>query len=135
MISLDAPLSCTPMTVVKSGTRIHLDEKDALDLAKELNVPAPRVHESSVTADGIVSIRMGYVEGENLEDIWADMSEEDRQDICRQLQEIIAANLLSQRLVSLGPATAAFFESADVWVNILAGPFRTKQASITISQS
>jgi aminoglycoside phosphotransferase (APT) family kinase protein len=78
-------------TVVKSGRRIHLEEKDALDLAAELNIPAPRVHEASTAPDGIVSIRMDFIEGESLEELWPTMSEEERQDICRQLREILVA--------------------------------------------
>ncbi|OBT99623.1 hypothetical protein VE01_02838 [Pseudogymnoascus verrucosus] len=75
---------------VKSGRKVHLKEKHALDLAAELNIPAPRVYEVSSAPDGIVSIRMDYIEGENLEELWPDMSEEDRQDICGQLREIIS---------------------------------------------
>lgn len=68
---------------------MHLDEKDALDVAADLYIPAPRVHEAGTTPDGIVSIRMDYIEGESLEDLWPTMPEEERRDICRQLREII----------------------------------------------
>lgn len=76
---------------MKSGKKVHLDEKYALDLAAELNIPAPRVYEASTALDGIVSIRMDFVEGESLEDLWPTMSEEERQDICQQLREILVA--------------------------------------------
>ncbi|OBT89384.1 hypothetical protein VE02_01412 [Pseudogymnoascus sp. 03VT05] len=76
-------------TVVKSGKKVHLDEKHALDLAAELNIPAPRVHEASTASDEVVSIRMDYIEGESLEVLWPSMPEEDRLDICKQLRDIL----------------------------------------------
>ncbi|KFZ07154.1 hypothetical protein V501_06725 [Pseudogymnoascus sp. VKM F-4519 (FW-2642)] len=43
-------------TVVKSGKKVHLDEKHALDLAAELKIPAPRAYEASTAPDGIHNI-------------------------------------------------------------------------------
>jgi serine/threonine protein kinase len=76
-------------TFVKSGKRIHLDERDALDLATKLHLPAPKVHEAYRTPEGDVSIRMDFIEGDSLEGLWPTMPEVDRIAICRQLREIL----------------------------------------------
>jgi len=76
-------------TVVKSGRRVHLDERDALELAARLRLPVPRVHEFKQTADAEISIRMDFVEGRTLEEMWPDMSMEEKQAICQQLQGIL----------------------------------------------
>lgn len=78
-------------TVTKSGRRIHLDERAALDLAAQLNLPVPRVHDAYRTPAGEACIRMDFVDGQSLEAVWPDMAEEVRLDICGQLREILRA--------------------------------------------
>jgi len=49
--------------VIELGRRIHFDERDALDLAKRLHLPVPRVHEAQKSPDGEGSIRMVLSQG------------------------------------------------------------------------
>ncbi|OBT72181.1 hypothetical protein VF21_10530 [Pseudogymnoascus sp. 05NY08] len=110
--------------VVKSGTKVHLDERHALDLAAELNIPAPRVYEASTASDGIVSIRMDYIEGESLEELWPDMSEEDRQDICGQLREIISTmQSVESKTGVIGTCNGGCFRECRRMGNYTGGPF------------
>ncbi|KAL5351504.1 hypothetical protein ACLOAV_003363 [Pseudogymnoascus australis] len=114
-------------TVVKSGTKIHLDEKDALDLAAELNIPAPRVHEASIASDGVVNIRMDSVEGENLEDLWPSMPEEDRQDICRQLRVILTTmQSVKSRAGVIGSCNGGPFRECRRMGEYKGGPFHNE---------
>lgn len=76
-------------TVVKSGRRIHLDERYALDLAAQLHLPVPRVYESECTSNGEVRIRMDFVGGQGLDVVWPSMSAEEKLDICHQLRGIL----------------------------------------------
>ncbi|KFY11037.1 hypothetical protein V492_04717 [Pseudogymnoascus sp. VKM F-4246] len=112
-------------TVVKSGKRIHLDEKDALDLAIGLNIPAPKVHDASIAADGIVSIRMDYIEGETLEVLWPNMVEKDRQDICRQLRAIITTmQSVESKTGVIGSCNGGFFRECRRMGEYTGGPFQ-----------
>jgi len=69
--------------VSKSGRRVHLDERDALNLAARLRLPVPRVHGTLQTPYGEVTILMDFIEGHTLEETWPDMSTEEKQDICQ----------------------------------------------------
>ncbi|OBT61620.1 hypothetical protein VE03_08848 [Pseudogymnoascus sp. 23342-1-I1] len=112
-------------TVVKSGRKVHLDERAALDLAAKLNIPAPRVYEASKGSDGIVSIRMDYIEGESLEVLWPDMSEEDRQDICRQLREIISTMQSAESEAGfIGSCSGGLFRECRRMGQYSGGPFQ-----------
>jgi aminoglycoside phosphotransferase (APT) family kinase protein len=77
-------------TVVKTGRRVKLDERSALDLAAQLDLPVPRVHEAFTMPDGDVSIRMDFVPGESLASVWPSMTPEGRDSICLQLREILS---------------------------------------------
>lgn len=75
--------------VVKSGSRIQLDECDALSLAAKLQLPVPRVYESERTLEGTISIRMDFIEGSRLDDAWPDMTAGEKVDVCGQLKQIL----------------------------------------------
>lgn len=67
---------------------------------------------------------MDIVEGENLEDIWLDMSEEDRQDICRQLREIIATmQSVESKTGIIGSCNGGFFRGCRRMGEYSGGPF------------
>ncbi|KFY46198.1 hypothetical protein V495_02610 [Pseudogymnoascus sp. VKM F-4514 (FW-929)] len=112
-------------TVVKSGRKIHLDEKDALDLAAELNIPAPRAYGACTASDGVVSIRMDFIEGESLEDLWPNMSEIDRQDICRQLQKILTTmQSVESKTGVIGSCNGGPFRECRRMGEYTGGPFQ-----------
>lgn len=79
-------------TVVKSGAKILKDEGDAMILAAELDLPAPRLVDfngTRQTVEGFGGFRMTYIEGQTLEEVWQDMLQDQKLDICQQLREII----------------------------------------------
>lgn len=76
-------------TVVKSGKRIALGEAEALKVAAHAGIPAPRVRDAYVTADGQGCIRMDYIKGQPLDTLWPDMSVQEKRDIALQLRELI----------------------------------------------
>lgn len=61
-------------TAVKSGEAIKIEESHALRLAEQLHLPVPHVHEAQTTPDGGASIRMDYIPGDNLKDVWPSMT-------------------------------------------------------------
>lgn len=71
-------------TVVKSGPRIPIGESEALKIAEQVGVPAPRLLD--VQGD---NFRMTYVPGEPLSELWTDMPNEQRKNIILQLREIL----------------------------------------------
>ncbi|KFY29718.1 hypothetical protein V494_08526 [Pseudogymnoascus sp. VKM F-4513 (FW-928)] len=116
-------------TVVKSGEKVYLEEKEALDLAAELKIPAPRAYEASAAQDGAVSIRMDYIEGESLQDLWPDMSEEDRQDICKQLREIITTMQSAESKTGvIGSCGGGIFRECRRMGEYTGGPFEDEAA-------
>lgn len=76
-------------TVVKSGKRVAKGEADALRVAAQAGVPAPSVHRVHSTPDGQGHIRMDYIQGQRLDELWPDMSAEQNKDVVRQLRAII----------------------------------------------
>ncbi|KAL7926961.1 kinase-like domain-containing protein [Trichoderma austrokoningii] len=76
-------------TVIKSGKRIPAGEVEALRQAASAGLPAPCLHEVHVAADGETRIRMGYVEGQSLDKLWADLSSQEKKDITQQLGKIV----------------------------------------------
>ncbi|OBT63785.1 hypothetical protein VE03_06949 [Pseudogymnoascus sp. 23342-1-I1] len=76
-------------TVVKSGEDIKIEEIHALRLAEQLQLPVPHVHEAHSTPDGGTAIRMDYIPGENLKEVWPSMTPGQKNDIAIQLRDII----------------------------------------------
>ncbi|KAJ4312665.1 hypothetical protein N0V84_009809 [Fusarium piperis] len=76
-------------TVVKSGKRVAKGEADALRVAADAGIPAPYVHAVHSTPDGQGHIRMGYIQGQQLDKLWPDMSTEQKKDIAHQLREMV----------------------------------------------
>lgn len=76
-------------TVVKSGKRINVGEAVALRVAEEAGIPVPHVYETWTTPDGENHIRMDYFPGQSLDKLWPDMPDEQKQDIARQLRDIV----------------------------------------------
>lgn len=77
-------------TVVKIGRRVNLDERPALELAAQLNLPVPHVYEAQHgSLDGEPYIRMDFIPGEKLDLVWPNMTIEEKDGICRQLREIL----------------------------------------------
>ncbi|KFY31111.1 hypothetical protein V493_01396 [Pseudogymnoascus sp. VKM F-4281 (FW-2241)] len=95
-------------TVVKSGKKVRLEEKEALDLAAELNIPAPKAYEASTGSDGIGS-----------------MSEEDRQDICRQLREILTTmQSVESQTGTIASCSGGVFRECRLMGEYSGGPFQ-----------
>ena len=74
---------------MKSGEDIKIEEIHALRLAEQLQLPVPHVHEAHSTPEGLASIRMDYIPGENLKEVWPSMTPEQKHDIAIQLRDII----------------------------------------------
>lgn len=72
-------------TVVKSGKRIPIGEAKALEIAVNAGIPAPNVHKIDAAPDGQNHIHMDYIQGQNLDVLWADMSIDQKTDIAQQL--------------------------------------------------
>jgi aminoglycoside phosphotransferase (APT) family kinase protein len=75
--------------VRKSGKLVKLQEADALRIAKMAGLPVPHVHGTETAVDGINHISMDFVEGQPLSDIWVGLSADQKQEITRQLREIL----------------------------------------------
>ncbi|OBT47178.1 hypothetical protein VE00_03455 [Pseudogymnoascus sp. WSF 3629] len=86
---LAQPTVPNDQTVVKSGEAIKIEESHALRLAEQLHLPVPHVHEAQTTPDGGASIRMDYIPGDNLKDVWPSMTPDQKHDIAIQLRDII----------------------------------------------
>lgn len=67
-----------------------MEESKALVFASNLQLPVPNVLEA-VVRNGSTSILMDYIDGECLEDIWPQMSTEEKMGIAQQLRRIISA--------------------------------------------
>jgi aminoglycoside phosphotransferase len=76
-------------TVIKVGKRIVVGEAEALKVAAQFGIPAPRIHDVHTTSDGEHRITMDYIEGQTLEKAWDELSTEQRKDIAKQLRKIL----------------------------------------------
>lgn len=76
-------------TVVKSGKRIAIGEAEALKVAAHAGIPVPRVHDVHTASDGQGRITMDYIQGQPLDELWPEMSVEQKKDIARQLQDVV----------------------------------------------
>ncbi|KAK7537151.1 kinase-like domain-containing protein [Phyllosticta citribraziliensis] len=98
--------------VLKRGPRVVVAEREALAYAGTLNLPVPRLHDppdSEATGEDaggeIVSIWMDYVDGVVLEDVWPDMTAEQKMDIALQLREILT--IMRQQTSPMGSKIAS----------------------------
>ncbi|PGH11236.1 hypothetical protein AJ79_04967 [Helicocarpus griseus UAMH5409] len=73
---------------VKRGVGINLGEAEALRISETAGLPVPHVHAVG-NSDGDKYIQMDFVPGQTLEQVWEDMSGQEKQDIARQLGHII----------------------------------------------
>jgi hypothetical protein len=78
-------------TVVKYGKPLNLVEVDVLHFPCEAGIPVLRVLRSGKQPDGeeYDYIEMGYVEGTTLEEVWDEMSQDQRLDIAHQLRDLL----------------------------------------------
>lgn len=77
--------------VRKSGKFVKLQEAIALRIAEEAGLPVPHVHGTETAADGKNHISMDYIEGQPLSDVWLGLSAGQKQEIARQLRDILLA--------------------------------------------
>jgi aminoglycoside phosphotransferase (APT) family kinase protein len=75
-------------TVVKSGKRIAVGEAEALRVAAQAGIPAPRVLGTESTPDG-QSIRMSHIPGQTLDTLWPSMTVDQKRDMAQQLGVIV----------------------------------------------
>lgn len=77
-------------TIVKTGRRVTLDERPALELAARNRLPVPRVYGAEHgPLDGESSIRMEFIHGERLDLVWPSMTVEEKYNMFRQLREVL----------------------------------------------
>jgi aminoglycoside phosphotransferase (APT) family kinase protein len=69
--------------------RVTHGERLALELAAQLELPVPHVHEAQVEAEAGGFIRMDFVDGERLDLVWPNMTTQEKDSICQQLREIL----------------------------------------------
>ncbi|KAF7852725.1 hypothetical protein EAF04_010918 [Stromatinia cepivora] len=79
--------------VIKSGPSIRFAEAAAMDLAAKHGLPVPRTHgvcESDKEAGRRLGwIKMDFVEGKTLEEVWADLDDQEKINFCHQLRDIL----------------------------------------------
>ncbi|PMB73316.1 hypothetical protein BM221_000737 [Beauveria bassiana] len=75
-------------TVVKSGRYLDPNEADGLKVANEANIPSPRLH-NVIRQPRQLEISMDYVPGQTLEELWPNMSTDEKKSAATQLREII----------------------------------------------
>jgi aminoglycoside phosphotransferase (APT) family kinase protein len=72
--------------VFKRGRRVNIDERPALELAAQYGLPVPRVYDAG-ESNGEAFIQMDFVEGDRLDLVWPNITEDERRSICQQLRE------------------------------------------------
>ncbi|KAM0666490.1 hypothetical protein MY8738_005680 [Beauveria namnaoensis] len=75
-------------TVVKSGRYLDPAEAEGLKVANEANIPSPRLH-NVIRQPRQLEISMDYVPGQTLEELWPNMSADEKKSAATQLREII----------------------------------------------
>ncbi|KFY23330.1 hypothetical protein V493_05911 [Pseudogymnoascus sp. VKM F-4281 (FW-2241)] len=113
---------CVDNTVIKSGENIEIDEIHALRVAKELQLPMPKVYEAYPLPARGASIHMSYVPGETLETAWPTMSLDQKQDVALQLRAII------DTMRSLPSDDNAFRSCSGAYDVYTGGPFVDEQS-------
>ena len=76
-------------TVIKAGKHIRLQEVDALRVAAEAKLPVPRVYDFGTRPDGLNFIKMDYIDGKSLDNVWPTMDDDERKSITRQLRALV----------------------------------------------
>ena len=75
---------------IKSGSDVSPLEAETMKfIASNTTVPVPKVFDVYKSEDGIVSITMEYIDGDNLEKIWKELSQEQKLAIAEQLRGFI----------------------------------------------
>lgn len=81
--------------VMKTGQSLRLQEADALRVALKAQLPVPRVYDVGEMKDSksrdTKYIRMDYIKGQTLQELWPSMKATEKQDIANQLRDIISA--------------------------------------------
>lgn len=113
----------------KSGRGIHLDEFDALNLATQLRLPVPCPHEALRISDDEVSIRMDFVEGRNLDDVWPNMSNDEKHEICSQLRDVLKAMRSAQPSTGvIGSCSGGIVRDCRRLSDYTGGPFPEEES-------
>lgn len=74
--------------VVKSGSRVLVEESRALQFARSLHLPVPALREVRAF-DQKTAITMDFVDGECLEEGWQSMNLKQKQSVAEQIRDII----------------------------------------------
>ena len=79
-------------TVIKSGDGVRLAEAAALRFVREkTRVPVPKVLEAYIDSESKHAlIKMEYIQGKPLDDVWDSYDEEQKKNITAQLKQIMA---------------------------------------------
>ncbi|ESZ92545.1 kinase domain-containing protein [Sclerotinia borealis F-4128] len=97
--------------VLKSGPSIRLAEAAAMDLAAKHGLPVPKSHgvcePDQENGRRLGWIKMDFVEGTALEDVWADLNKQEKLDICHQLRDILI------KMRTIEPPTQGTINSCD----------------------
>ncbi|KAJ6783733.1 hypothetical protein PWT90_10148 [Aphanocladium album] len=86
--------------VVNSGAHMDAAEAEALKTAGRAGIPAPRLHDVSSNND-IVEIRMSYITGQTLKQLWPSMPADRKENTANQL------GLILQHMQALKPPRTA----------------------------
>ncbi|KAI9829930.1 MAG: hypothetical protein M1819_005902 [Sarea resinae] len=88
--SFDRVITRKGDTAVKSGPDVRASEAITLQfIAQNTDIPVPRILSEPVTRDGITSFTMEYVDGQPLQDLWPDLTDEHKLTIQSQLRKIV----------------------------------------------
>ena len=92
ILTLGKPSECqivrNEQIVRKGGSRVRVEESQALRFAHSLQLPAPTDHRVT-TSDAETEIVMDFIEGECLEEAWPPMNPEQKQSVAEQLRDIV----------------------------------------------
>lgn len=75
---------------VKRGVGVNVGEAEALRIAGAAGLPVPRVHAVAEFGND-KHIRMDFIPGQTLEQLWKGMDAREKGDIARQLRDIVVA--------------------------------------------
>ena len=110
--------------VIKLGPHVHEGEYKALCLLFAQGIPVPEPLRFGVDPDtGFYYIRMRYVEGERLTDVWDVLDQAERETVLSQLGDVV---------VRMRKNTASYIGSLDRTIcndNFLAAPFQPTSPS------
>lgn len=75
---------------MKKAKGLYLGEADALRIAEAAGLPVPHVYSAGMS-DDVEFIEMDFIPGQTLEQVWNDMTAEQKGDIAKQLRGILIA--------------------------------------------